>query len=149
MRSIGSLWCITLLLLLRQHATQEVIVQRFWIFVTIAKSLQFQQGGPVCLLQVQAPVPSSWGKAQPGDSQAESPDSGAGSGSVLIAGRVLQLEASCTDRGGQATVNMTVQDMPEGFATAAVTCRFVPWWFIEGTADAVDQARRCTCCLYC
>jgi hypothetical protein len=140
MTGTGLLWCLTLLLLLQQHAAQQV--RAVALLGMLDRTLPMQQHIPQSVLAlVQAPAPSPADKAQPGDGQSSAVEDGMGWGSVLIAGRVLQQQASCTDRDGLAAVNMTVQDVPEAFASAAVTCKFVPWRFMDGLANATDQVR--------
>jgi len=45
---------------------------------------------------------------------------------ALLAGRVLESEASCVDAWGSAAVTLVVRDLPPAFASATVTCKFLP-----------------------
>lgn len=77
--------------------------------------------------------------AQQGAPSLSTAEEGLGWGLIQLSGRVVRQGASCTDSSGQATVNLTVQEMPEGFGTAAVTCKFVPWAVIAELGTAPEQ----------
>ena len=77
--------------------------------------------------------------AQQGAPSLRTATDGLGWGLIQLSGRVVRQGTSCTDSSGQATVNMTVQEMPEGFGTAAVTCKFVPWTVISYLGTAPEQ----------
>lgn len=89
--------------------------------------------------QVQGPAPAQRGKLQHDESPLSASVPRLGWGSVLISGKVVTQQGTCTDSNGLAALNMTVQEMPDDFATAAVTCKFVPWNVMEELSTAVQQ----------
>lgn len=62
-------------------------------------------------------------------------------GSVYVSGKITREEATCTDSSGQAAVNLTVLDLPAGYATASVTCKFLPWRTLQDLVEATEQVR--------
>jgi hypothetical protein len=62
-----------------------------------------------------------------------------GWGSVYVSGKVVGEEATCTDSSGQATLNLSVLGLPAGFATASVTCKFLPWSTLQDLLNATEQ----------
>ena len=60
---------------------------------------------------------------------------------MLISGRSVSEQASCPNAAGSATVQVTVQDLPPAFATAPVSCKYVPWRTLQGLRNATKQVR--------
>ena len=147
MRATALFWCLTLLHLQLRAAQQVRLVSHrksIWL------SSWGDQGSCVsetCANEGQGVQVQD--TAQQGAPGLRTAEEGLGWGLIQLSGRVVRQGASCTDSSGQATVNMTVQEMPEGFGTAAVTCKFVPWAVVADLGTAPEQVQGCAACCAC